>query len=233
MLIRAIKLKQGKKYRKPKRAPITITSLKTIYTFLKNSTIPTHDKHMLWAASTPAFFGFLRSSEFVSNTTKSFNQETILLNTDITISSQYATVRIKQSKTDPFRQGCNIKLYPTYSTICPVQALQQYISHRTPITGPLFIYADGSNLTRRRLNKFLKLTLPIQIDSPFSSHSFRIGAATTAATGGLPHWMIQKLGRWNSDCYRTYIELSSQTINNAQRILATTISTGVTWDPDQ
>ena len=34
--------------------------------------------------------------------------------------------------------------------------------------------------------------------SHYTLHSFRIGAATTAATVGLPSWLIQKLGRWSS-----------------------------------
>ena len=41
-----------------------------------------------------------------------------------------------------------------------------------------------------------------------SSHSFRIGAATTAASAGIPDRTIRTLGRWSSDCYRRYIRLS-------------------------
>ena len=85
----------------------------------------------------------------------------------------------------------------------------------------------------RKLNQFLKLALPTLKNTPFSFHSFRIDAATTATAGGLPRWMIQNLGRWNSDCHRTYIQLSTQTVKNAQNIIANTTSTGVAWDPDQ
>jgi len=35
----------------------------------------------------------------------------------------------------------------------------------------------------------------------YSSHSFEIGAASTAAAAGIPDWKIQALGRWSSDCY--------------------------------
>ena len=232
LLIRAIKRKHGKHYTKPKRVPVTSTSLQIIYNYLQNSMLPTHDKFMLWAASTTAFFAFLRSSEFVSNTTKSYNTDTTLLISDITVTHQGATLKIKSSKTDPFRQGCHIKLCNINSLICPVQALKQYLAIHPFTVGPLFTYADKSFLTRRRLNTFLRSAIPSSKNAPVSSHSFRIGAATTATAGGIPRWTIQKLGRWNSDCYRTYIQLSDATILDAQTTIATTTRTGTAWNPD-
>lgn len=39
----------------------------------------------------------------------------------------------------------------------------------------------------------------------FSSHSFRIGAATEAARVGLSQESIKRIGRWDSDRFRLYI----------------------------
>ena len=39
----------------------------------------------------------------------------------------------------------------------------------------------------------------------YMSHSFRIGAATTAAEAGVPAWLIKTMGRWSSDAYQVYI----------------------------
>ena len=50
----------------------------------------------------------------------------------------------------------------------------------------------------------------------YSSHSLRAGAATTAANRGVPPYLIQKLGRWHSECYRIYIKSPSQAIRRAQ-----------------
>ena len=39
----------------------------------------------------------------------------------------------------------------------------------------------------------------------YSGHSFRIGGATSASLVGLKDYEIQMLGRWKSDCYKTYV----------------------------
>lgn len=44
------------------------------------------------------------------------------------------------------------------------------------------------------------------VPSNYASHSFRIGAATTAAAAGLPPAVIKTLGRWKSNAYETYIQ---------------------------
>ena len=68
----------------------------------------------------------------------------------------------------------------------------------------------------------------------YASHSFRIGAATTAAAAGLPSWLIQTLGRWSSDCYKNYIHCLSTTIENVPRQLARANTTAApVWNPDK
>jgi hypothetical protein len=42
--------------------------------------------------------------------------------------------------------------------------------------------------------------------SPYSGHSFRSGAATTAAKQGISDATIKMLGRWKSSAYQLYIE---------------------------
>ena len=37
--------------------------------------------------------------------------------------------------------------------------------------------------------------------SNYAGHSYRIGAATTAAEVNLPLWLIKTMGRWLSDCF--------------------------------
>ena len=43
--------------------------------------------------------------------------------------------------------------------------------------------------------------------SQYKCHSFRIGAATTAATRGFTDAQIQTMGRWRSAAFRRYIRI--------------------------
>ena len=47
------------------------------------------------------------------------------------------------------------------------------------------------------------------ISGNFSSHSFRIGAATVAGRNGIPDHLIQELGRWKSNAFQSYLRTPS------------------------
>ncbi len=51
-------------------------------------------------------------------------------------------VRIKVSKTDPFREGVDVFLGRTEADLCPVTALLNYLCARGSSQGPLFVFAD-------------------------------------------------------------------------------------------
>ena len=76
--------------------------------------------------------------------------------------------------------------------------------------GPLFQFSDGRFLSRDRLVISLKRVLSeAGIDtSRFNGHSFRIGAATSAARAGLEDSLIKTMGRWESSAYLRYIRTS-------------------------
>ena len=75
--------------------------------------------------------------------------------------------------------------------------------------GPLFLTADGTYmyLTRGIFSARLADTLQeAGIDSKgYNTHSFRIGAATTANERGISDVNIKMLGRWKSNAYQQYV----------------------------
>ena len=171
---------------------------------------------MLWAAACVGFFGFLRAGEFTIPSSNAYDPEVHLSLADVALDSHTAPsmvrLRIKQSKTDPFRVGVDVFLGATHTEICPVRALIQFLAVRSPDPGPLFLTHTGTPLTRAVLVKELQSALEkVGIPpSQYNGHSFRIGAATTAAKCGFEDSRIQTLGRWKSGAYRTYIRIPRQ-----------------------
>lgn len=194
------------------RLPITLHTLKQLHEVWSNPPL-LFNNVMLWAACCLGFFGFLRAGEF----TCTANSSTVypLSPKDIAVDShsspQLLTVHLQFSKTDPFGAGCYIYLGRTNSIPCPVAAILSYLSLRPSIQGPLFIFQDGSPLTRASLVRHLRDALSqAGIDSShYAGHSFRIGAATAAAQAGYSDSFIQTLGRWKSAAFISYIRTST------------------------
>ena len=72
--------------------------------------------------------------------------------------------------------------------------------------------ANGAYLTRDLfVREVRKALIAAGIDqSKYSGHSFRIGAATTAAAAGIADSTIKMLGRWESAAYQLYVWLSRE-----------------------
>ena len=231
-VIRGIKRTQGSCFKKPPRIPITPSLLNQLGINLWNSLTAYQDKTMLWAAMLTAFYGFLRVSEYTSSHVKKYNPLTTLCYEDITIQSHtIISIKIKSSKTDPFRQGTTLYLHRNNSPLCPFHALTNYLHIHPTRQGPLFTWHDGRFLTRSGLAAILLKIKPQHITS-MSSHSFRIGAATTAAAAGFPRWLIQALGRWSSNCYKEYIRIPQTTLCNISDALAHTNPPPMPYNPD-
>ncbi len=118
-------------------------------------------------------------------------------------SPAYIEVQLKSSKTDPFRQGVAVYLGRTSQDLCPVAAVLAYMVTRGTGPGIFFRFQDGRSLTRERFVSAVKVALTnAGVDSSrYNGHSFRIGAATTAALRALPDSLIKTLGRWKSSAY--------------------------------
>ena len=128
-------------------------------------------------------------------------------------------VQIKSSKTDPFQKGCFVHIGQGTYPLCALQALLSYLTIRGDGPGPLFLLQDGHPLSRSLLTAWLlHILASAGIPGNFSSHSFRIGAATVAARNGIPDHQIQALGRWSSSAYLSYIRTPAWVLFDANSI---------------
>ena len=206
------------------RQPVTVSILRQLKASLQaHRDLNRFDKRLLWSAFTLAFYGFLRGGELTCPSATQFNPARHLSMYDVTVSNSALNLTIKASKTDQFGKSVTRTIPATRTSTCPVKAMQQYLQLRKCRGyGPLFMWHSGRYLTREALSHTLKELVEVAgwNSSSFSSHSFRIGAATTAAATGLPDWLIQSLGRWKSDSYLRYIRTPSASLEDAAITMA-------------
>ena len=198
------------------RLPITAVLLHKIRDEMERSAHP--GRRTLWAICCTAFFGFFRLGELLLTRAADFNSRLHLAWGDMAVDNQQAPtmlkLRLKQSKTDPFGRGADVVLGKTGCSLCPVAALLGYVAARGDRQGPFFITTAAKPVTKQffvaEIRKVLaRLGLP---DHDYAGHSFRIGAATSAALAGVEDSTIQLLGRWQSGAFLRYIRTPPQTL---------------------
>ena len=131
-------------------------------------------------------------------------------------------LNLKASKTDPFRKGVQIVIGRTGDDLCPVAAMLAYLAVSGGNQGPLFQFKEGSPLTRSVFVRMVKEALQMLGYPPkrYSGHSFRAGAASTAAAAGLEDSIIKTLGRWESSAYLLYIRISQDQLRGVSPVLS-------------
>ena len=159
------------------------------------------------------FYGFLSASKFTSSS---------LQWSDVQFSATTAAMDLRQSKNDPFRRGDTITIQATSTSTCPIRAINCFAELSTLRSGS--VYYGGCFIPLSRVHPTDVLRRLLQQagyqQCLYSSHSFRIGTATTAAAVGLLAWLIKSLGRWSSDAYQTYIQCPPETLRLIPSLLA-------------
>lgn len=206
-----------------KRMPITASVLSQMCTLLGKGLFTPFIDSMLLCAFKLAFFGFLRCGEFTYNGPS--KSAAILAIRDISIhsSGSYFSVFLQSSKCDPFNKGVEIKIFEN-ANFQPVKEMSQYLQlrlrSRAVSTSPLFIKDEFEPVPLSRnifVNYLKEICRRLGFDeSAYSGHSFRIGAASSAAAAGVEDHIIKVLGRWSSDCYTRYIRIDQKIIEMAQ-----------------
>ena len=212
-VIRGVKRSQGAWHKRPPKAPITFAQLKCILAHI-STFVSVHNKYMMSAAVLTAFFGLLRVSEYTTDSPHIYDPLVHLCLNDVSINfhRQLLLVTIKASKTDPFREGLQIRLTATNHHLCPVTAMVRFLAVRGQQQGPLFRFENGRFLTRSHVTAILKVCFPGVVT--ISTHSFRRGGASALAASGVPQYVIQIMGRWRSDAFLRYVELPDTFFSN-------------------
>ena len=116
-----------------------------------------------------------------------FNPSTSLAWSDIAVDIQVnpsmVHIHLKKSKCDQFGAGVGIILGHSGKDLCPVSALLSFISARGSTPGPFFLDSGRKPIIKpwfvEKIRECLnRAGLP---QHQYAGHSFRIGAATTAA----------------------------------------------------
>ena len=112
------------------------------------------------------------------------------------------------------------KLNAKNQVICPCWALMEYFQLRKRVSAsePAFIFMDELPLTNQFFTHHLRTPLVFcNLDlKRYQSHSFRIGAASTAASN------IQTMGRWHSTTIKKCVRIPALTVSRHNFLLEMT-----------
>lgn len=179
---------------------------------LCSATVLLFNKHYISTLYTAmfllAFHGFARVGELAvtgSSPVHTLNIQDITL-----IPNRVVKVTFRHFKHSNGRTF-ELSIYPTSTNHCPVKSMQQYLSIRPPLQGPLFLLPSGEPVSKSNFSSALSNTIKF-LNLPaasYKSHSFRIGAATYSAIQGYSDQQIRLMGRWRSNAFLKYIRVSS------------------------
>ncbi|XP_071127862.1 integrase/recombinase xerD homolog [Mytilus edulis] len=196
------------------RLPITYDILVKLVKALPKVIVGIYNQVLLNAMMSTAYFCFLRIGEIAVKTESEIyrviQREDIKFErvnghvSNMTITMKFYKHSNLQSKT------LSIARRPE-NYLCPVKAIEEYLRLQNCPHGPLFRFKCGKPVSGFYFNSSLKSLLNfVGLDTNFyKGHSFRIGAATSAAARGVPLALIQSMGRWKSNAFQHYIRLDN------------------------
>ena len=177
------------------RLPITVQILTRIHDTLFIS--PGEESTLIWAIAATAFFGFFRLGELLVISPRDFNPAVNLSWGDVAVDNRSSLtmvrIHLRRSKCDQFGGGVDVVIGLTGTSLCPVTAVVNYLYIRKDRPGAFFCLQDGTPVSKPRfIAKIRGIVSSIGLPHhDYAGHSFRIGAATTAALVGVEDSTIQ------------------------------------------
>ena len=134
----------------------------------------------------------------------------------ITRKTQNATSKDKAIKNRPLSQGSQHLQYlgATERDLCSIRGILPYLALRDNCSGPLLMLSDGKGLTQHLFKAALdNLLSALNMDKgENNTHSFHIGAPTSAKQANILNTYIQMLRHWTSDTWQHYIKTPPQVL---------------------
>lgn len=165
-----------------------------------------------------AFHGFLRISELCAKNTSSNHA---IKTENVHVLEHEGGIQGIQIQLQTFKHSRApvTLLLPRHlqnSRLCPYVAVKTYQTYFTHKTGPFFKHLNGTPVSYSFFNENLRNTINFLGFDPakYKSHSFRIGAATSAAIQGYSEDVIKRMGRWNSNALQNYIRMPQLQLTN-------------------
>ena len=194
--------------REPRRA-MTLELLNEMVAYLSQSRRA--DANLYSAIFSLAFHLCARIGELVVSNGSTHHalrvdQVSILKKNETPVSLQ-VTFRSYKHKQD---KGQVVRLVSaTKGQACPVGLLVRYLSGRRRCRQDdyLFVTPSGRPVQAQDVRILLRSTLTALGRDPtkYSTHSFRVGGATTAAQQGASDAQLRMLGRWSSSAFLSYV----------------------------
>ena len=193
-----------------KRHPVTISLLRTISAMLDFG-IPRH--LLLWGSVLFGFFFLLRRSEYLQIGNKRHGYcltwNDVWFSDSLGNPTQYrdatsVTISLRGSKNDQYGRGSRRTMHRSGDpTICPVRALRCLQNSRR--TDDVSSALTG-NVSASEVSRTIKAAAVSRGLDPrdFSTHSVRVGGATSLLNAGVDSLAIKLLGRWMSSCFEEY-----------------------------
>ncbi|KAG8456577.1 hypothetical protein GDO86_002382 [Hymenochirus boettgeri] len=190
---------------KDKREPITDDRLQLILNSVRLITSSEYEEKLIKAAFTAAFWGAFRAGELVA--VSKLQSHSGMQIEDVSTKDNVIMFLLKKSKTDMSGKGKWVIIKRNGLEQCPWAIISEYAKLRGDRIGPWLKHQDDTPLTRFQFNALLKKACNKAGLNPkcIGTHSFRIGAATSAAVKGASVEQIKTVGRWTSQCYKRYI----------------------------
>jgi hypothetical protein len=201
-----------------KKHPVSPEFLRLLY---RNHVNGPARGRLLWGSVVLAYFFLLRRSEYLVNGAQ--RNWYCLKTTDVQFSDDHGkptsysravavSIRLAGAKNDQHGRGSTRTMYATGDPLlCPREALKTVLRARKAIGRQHDIYLcanlDVSEVSRALKTVAVKTGVPA---SNYSSHSIRIGGATSLLRGHVDGLVIKRLGRWLSSCYEGYPVLDSE-----------------------